>query len=75
MLDPQITMKHVWEAFSTLSDAQELISMELATKAIETINHAKNHLNEIFQQDQNLLKRVVLESTLGCELENLTTTE
>ena len=63
MLDAEATMKHIWESFSTLSDAQELISMERDTEAIEMINHAKRHLNEIFQQDQNLLSDVMLHST------------
>ena len=37
--------------------------------AIETINHAKRHLDVIFQQDQNLLKGVMLGQNFGpCEL-------
>ena len=71
MLDPQETMKHIWESFSTLSDAQELISKGFETEAIEMINHAKRHLNEVFQQDQNLLSGVMLNSALmePCRLE------
>ena len=64
MLKPQEAMKHVWESFSTLSDAQELISMGRDTEAIEMINHAKRHLNEVFQQDQNLLSGVMLQSAM-----------
>ena len=71
MLEPQETMKHIWESFSTLSDAQELISMGRNTEAIEMINHAKRHLNEVFQQDQNLLSSVMLNNTMmePCRLE------
>ena len=71
MLNPQETMKNVWESFSTLSDAQELISMGRNDEAIEMINHAKRHLNEIFQQDQNLLSGVMLHtlSMEPCRLE------
>ena len=71
MLDAQATMKHIWESFSTLSDAQELISMGRDTEAIEMINHAKRHLNEVFQQDQNLLRGAMLNFTLmePCRLE------
>ena len=71
MLEPQATMKHIFETFSTLSDAQELISMGRDTEAIQTINHAKRHLNEVFQQDQNLLSGVMLNSALmePCRLE------
>ena len=70
MLDAQATMKHICESFSTLSDAQELISMGQDKQAIEMINHAKRHLNEVFQQDQNLLSGVMLHSTMEpCRLE------
>ena len=71
MLEPQETMKHIWESFSTLSDAQELISMGRNTEAIEMINHAKRHLNEVFQQDQDLLSGVMLRNTMmePCRLE------
>ena len=71
MLDPQTAMKHIWESFSTLSDAQELISMGRDTEAIEMINHAKRHLNEVFQQDQALLSGVMLRNTMmePCRLE------
>ena len=72
MLDPLATMKHIWESFSTLSDAQELISMGRDTEANEMINHAKRHLNAVFQQDQNLLSGVMLQSSAmePCPLEN-----
>ena len=71
MLEPQATMKHIFETFSTLSDAQELISMGRDTEAIQTINHAKRHLNEVFQQDQDLLSGVMLRNTMmePCRLE------
>ena len=71
MLDAQATMKHIWESFSTLSDAQELISMGRDTEAIEMINHAKRHLNEVFQQDQDLLSGVMLRTSMmePCRLE------
>jgi len=69
MLNEQEIMKHIWEAFSTLSDAQELVSFGDLERAVNTINHAKRHLNEVFQQDQNLLQDVILKSTFeSCEL-------
>ena len=53
-------MKHVWEAFSTLSDAQEIISSNpmgyRSVDAVETINHAKEHLNAIFEGMDNSLR-------------------
>lgn len=39
----------VWLAFSTLSDAQELLmTFGDADKANDTINHAKRHIKAIF---------------------------
>ena len=39
---------HLWQAFTTLSDAQELIGMGEVNDANEEINHAKRHLHEVF---------------------------
>ncbi len=40
------TIKHAWQAFSTLSDAQELAGQGPAT---DMINHAKRHLLEVLE--------------------------
>ena len=39
---------HLWQAFTTLSDAQELIDQGNPSRASEEINHAKRHLHEVF---------------------------
>ena len=67
-MEDQLTMKHVWEAFSTLSDAQELISMGLDVSANDMINHAKRHLSKVFDQDQTLLQEVMLNMSVTCEV-------
>ena len=36
--------KEMFEAFSSLSDAKELISMGEKQRAIDNINHAKKHM-------------------------------
>ena len=38
----------LWQAFTTLSDAQELIALGDSDRANEEINHAKRHLHEVF---------------------------
>jgi hypothetical protein len=43
-------LKEVWQAFTTLSDAQALIEMNHLTKANDEINHAKIHLNEVMSK-------------------------
>ena len=43
-------LKEVWQAFTTLSDAQALIELNNPTKANDEINHAKIHLNEIMSK-------------------------
>ena len=58
------TMQEVWEAFSTLSDAQELIKFALLKQANATINHAKRHLHEVFEQDSALLTEAVMFTAL-----------
>ena len=39
---------HLWQAFTTLSDAQALLDMGEVNDANEEINHAKRHLHEVF---------------------------
>ena len=48
-------LKEVWQAFTTLSDAQALIEMnqhqsQYLTKANDEITHAKIHLNEVMSK-------------------------
>ena len=43
-------LKEVWQAFTTLSDAQALIELNNLTKANDEINHAKIHLNEVMSK-------------------------
>ena len=40
----------LWQAFTTLSDAQELISLGDSSRANDEINHAKRHLHEVFSK-------------------------
>ena len=53
-MDTKETLRLVWEAFSTLSKAQEVISNNpfgyRSLDAVETIEEAKQHLNLIFMQ-------------------------
>ena len=66
------TMQEVWAAFSTLSDAQELIQFALEKdptlgelkQANATINQAKRHLHEVFEQDSALLTEAVMFTAL-----------
>ena len=66
------TMQEVWAAFSTLSDAQELIQFALEKdptlgelkQANATLNHAKRHLHEVFEQDSALLTEAVMFTAL-----------
>tara|TARA_R110002020_G_scaffold327731_1_gene543683 strand:- start:651 stop:911 length:261 start_codon:yes stop_codon:yes gene_type:complete len=46
----QTTAGHLWQAFTTLSDAQELLNLEDPSRANEEINHAKRHLHEVFSK-------------------------
>jgi len=66
-------LKDVFEAFSTLSDVQELISIGHNDLAIKMINHAKLHLNRIAEGDMEAYRKVMLSSCFEpCELEMAT---
>jgi hypothetical protein len=55
-------VSHVWEAFCTLSDAQETIGTS-PPKADALINHAKLHLGAVLDSaPPGLLRAVVVES-------------
>lgn len=43
------TVREVWQAFSILSDAQELIGVEEGERASDHINHAKRHLMVVLE--------------------------
>ena len=47
MLDQETVVGHVYEAFSILSDAQELLPLRKVAAANEMVAHAKEHLGEV----------------------------
>ena len=59
-MDTKETLRLVWEAFSTLSKAQEVISNNpfgyRSLDAVEAIEEAKQHLNTIFMQTDESLR-------------------
>ncbi len=73
---PEEFMREVWQAFSTLSDAQELIGMGEGEGANEQVNHAKRHLMVVLDaaravNEQAFLSiMTTLECTLGDPLEH-----
>ena len=61
-------MAQVWEAFCTLSDAQELISMGETDRANSLINHAKLHLSEAQDVDAEANRAAIVKKDFGCIL-------
>jgi len=59
---------HLWQAFTTLSDAQELISLGDPSRANEEINHAKRHLHEVFSTLSDDEQRRAMLDTWLCTL-------
>ena len=59
---------HLWQAFTTLSDAQELIGLGDPSRANEEINHAKRHLHEVFGTLSDDEQRQAMLDTWLCTL-------
>jgi hypothetical protein len=58
----------LWQAFTTLSDAQELIALGDSPKANEEINHAKRHLHEVFSKLNDDERTKAMTDTWLCTL-------
>ena len=61
--------RHIFEAFSTLSDAQDLITAQSPNMAIERINHAKAHLSAVSDADPETWRRALLSGSIACSLD------
>jgi len=59
---------HLWQAFTTLSDAQELINLRDTSAANKEINHAKRHLHEVFSKLNDEEQRQAMGDTWLCTL-------
>ena len=60
--------RHIFEAFSSLSDAQDLIASRAPSRANAQINHAKMHLDAIAQSDPDLWREAMLSLPITCSL-------
>ena len=68
MLDQETVVGHVYEAFSILSDAQELLPLRQVADANEMIAHAKKHLGVVLAAAPDAMLAVV-STRLGCTLQ------
>jgi len=59
--------RHVFEAFSSLSDAQDLAAAGSVKAANDLINHAKLHLLAISDADHEIWRQA-MSTGLGCSL-------
>jgi hypothetical protein len=64
----KVVMAQAYEAFCTLSDAQELISMGQHTEANNMINHAKLHLQNGADADRDTHRMAVGDMPITCSL-------
>lgn len=64
-MDNDEVIRQVFEAFSTLSDAQELVQGN--SNVIETINHAKRHLLWVLEVDKEATARALIAITMALE--------
>ena len=61
--------EHLWQAFTTLSDVQELIALGDSAMAVEEVNHAKHHLDKIFSYLGDDARMDAMRNTTTCTLE------
>ena len=59
----------MFEAFCTLSDAQELISMDENDRAISLINHAKEHMIKASKYDEEAYRTGMVNVSFICKLD------
>ena len=63
--------RHMFEAYSSLSDAQDLIASGMGSQASERINHAKMHLDAVSHSDHDtleLLHEAMVSLPITCSL-------
>jgi len=62
--------EHLWQAFTTLSDVQELIALGDSAKANDEVNHAKRHLSELFNVLGDDARTTAMMSVTTCTLDS-----
>ena len=68
-MDQKETYQQIFQAFSALSDAQELIAMNRLRGANDQVNHAKLHLLAVLQADEHGYAEAIRDLPLTCTLE------
>ena len=65
----QSTIRHIWEAFSSLSDAQDHLATSDTKGATDRINHAKEHLVVVLHKapEEERLE-AIMAALEGCSL-------
>ena len=59
-------VRHLFEAFSTLSDVQELIAAGRTKSANDQVNHAKLHLMAIHAANPESWREAVMTAPITC---------
>lgn len=67
-MDTTTMYRHIFEAFSSLSDVQDLIEMSQDEIAQQRADHAKRHLGANIERDQEGFAEAVALLPLGCSL-------
>ena len=60
--------RHIFEAFSSLSDAQDLADAGCKEMANDRINHAKLHLQAIIDADPEAWREAMRTAPITCSL-------
>ena len=60
--------QHIFQAFSALSDAQELLASSRVRGTNDLVNHAKRHLLAIIRADEPGYTQAMLDLPITCTL-------
>ena len=68
-MDQKETYHQIFQAFSAMSEAQELIAMNRLRGANDQVNHARLRLLAVIQTDEHGYEEAIRDLPLTCTLE------
>jgi hypothetical protein len=67
-MEAKETYGHIFQTFSALSDAQELLTLNRLRGANDQVNHSKRHLLAVIEGDEQAYMEVMRDLPIICTL-------